>query len=79
MLIVHFSFHLISGSVPIIRSPRGNAAEMVAEKLDKKLRDNVRDARNSLFTTDSMQAGQFRYLSDFVVNHLIEFNVTYYM
>ncbi|CAE1330622.1 SCFD1 [Acanthosepion pharaonis] len=49
------------GMVPIIRSPRGNAAERVAEKLDKKLRDNIRDARNSLFTTDSIQAGQFSF------------------
>ena len=37
------------GVVPIIRSPKGNAAEMVAEKLDKKIRENLRDARNSLF------------------------------
>ena len=50
----------ISGVVPIIRCPKGNAAEMVAAKLDKKLRDNLRDTRNSLFTTDTMQAGQFR-------------------
>src|SRR6218665_3353600 len=34
---------------------------MVAEKLDKKLRENSRDARNSLFTGDSMQAGQIRF------------------
>jgi hypothetical protein len=45
--------------VPIIRSPRGNAAEMLAEKLDKKLRENLRDARNSIFT-DAVQAGQLR-------------------
>ena len=37
------------GAVPLVRSPRGNAAEMVAERLDKKLRENVRDPRNSLF------------------------------
>eukprot|EP00058_Branchiostoma_floridae_P001276 XP_002586764.1 hypothetical protein BRAFLDRAFT_281337 [Branchiostoma floridae] len=49
------------GTVPIIRSPRGNAAEMVAEKLDKKLRENIRDSRNSLFTSDSLQAGQFSF------------------
>ena len=48
------------GLVPIIRCPRGNAADMVAEKLDKKLRENLRDARNSLFTGDSVQAGQVR-------------------
>jgi hypothetical protein len=27
--------------MPIIRSPRGNAAEMVARKLDSKLRDHI--------------------------------------
>lgn len=37
----------------MIRSPRGNAAEMVAEKLDKKLRENLRDTRNSLFLMDA--------------------------
>lgn len=33
---------------------------MVAEKLDKKLRENLRDTRNSLFLMDSAQAGNFR-------------------
>lgn len=55
-----FSVFVTLGQVPIIRCPRGNAAEMVAEKLDKKLRDNIRDTRNSLFTSDTVQAGQFR-------------------
>jgi hypothetical protein len=45
------------GTVPIIRSPRGNAAEMVAEKLDKKLRENLRDTRNSLFLMDATSHG----------------------
>ena len=44
-----FSVFVTMGVVPIIRSPKGNAAEMVAEKLDKKIRENLRDARNSLF------------------------------
>lgn len=48
------------GMVPVIRCPRGNAAEMVSEKLDKKLRDNLRDARSSLFTGDSISTGQVR-------------------
>lgn len=48
------------GTVPIIRCPRGNAAEMVAEKLDKKLRENVRDPRNSLFSADGFQ-GQLSF------------------
>ncbi|KAI8510306.1 Sec1 domain containing protein 1, partial [Branchiostoma belcheri] len=56
-----FSVFVTLGTVPIIRSPRGNAAEMVAEKLDKKLRENIRDSRNSLFTSDSLQAGQFSF------------------
>uniref|UniRef100_A0A8P4GDL2 Sec1 family domain-containing protein 1 n=1 Tax=Dicentrarchus labrax TaxID=13489 RepID=A0A8P4GDL2_DICLA len=56
-----FCFFVTLGAVPIIRCPRGNAAEMVAVKLDKKLRENLRDARNSLFTGDNMATGQFRY------------------
>ena len=55
-----FSVFVTLGVVPIIRSPRGNAAEMIAEKLDKKLRDNIRDARNSLFAAESIP-GQFSF------------------
>lgn len=44
-----FSVFVTMGVVPIIRCPKGNAAEMVAEKLDRKIRDNLKDARNSLF------------------------------
>lgn len=36
---------------------------MVAEKLDKKLRENLRDTRNSLFMMDASQAGNYRYSS----------------
>lgn len=50
----------MSGTVPIIRSPKGNAAEMVAQKLDKKLRENLFDARNNLFLTDA-QSGNFNF------------------
>ncbi|CAL9686669.1 unnamed protein product [Knipowitschia caucasica] len=56
-----FCFFVTLGALPIIRCPRGNAAEMVAVKLDKKLRENLRDARNSLFTSDNMTAGQFSF------------------
>ncbi|KAH9518701.1 Sec1 domain containing protein 1 [Bulinus truncatus] len=55
-----FSVFVTMGVVPIIRCPRGNAAEMVAEKLDKKLRENLRDTRNSLFTSDGVP-GQFSF------------------
>lgn len=50
----------IIGNVPIIRSPKGNAAEMVARKLDKKLRENLFDARNNLFQTDT-QSRNFNF------------------
>ncbi|XP_049825350.1 protein sly1 homolog [Aethina tumida] len=48
-----FSVFVTMGTVPIIRSPKGNAAEMVAKGLDKKLRENLFDARNNLFQTDA--------------------------
>ncbi|XP_065064402.1 sec1 family domain-containing protein 1-like [Rhopilema esculentum] len=54
-----FSFLVTLGAVPVIRCPKGNAAEMVAEGLDKKIRENLRD-RNSLFTTD-IQSGSFSF------------------
>lgn len=37
-----FSVLVTAGVVPIIRSPRNNAAEMVAQKLDQKLRDHLK-------------------------------------
>ncbi|XP_017775611.1 PREDICTED: protein sly1 homolog [Nicrophorus vespilloides] len=55
-----FSVFVTLGNVPIIRSPKGNAAEMVARKLDKKLRENLFDARNNLFNSDA-QAGNFNF------------------
>jgi len=55
-----FSYLVTTGNVPIIRSAKGNAAEMVAELLDKKIRDNLRDSRNSLFTAD-IQSGNFSF------------------
>uniref|UniRef100_I3MCM7 Sec1 family domain containing 1 n=1 Tax=Ictidomys tridecemlineatus TaxID=43179 RepID=I3MCM7_ICTTR len=64
-----FCFFVTLGAVPIIRCSRGTAAEMVAVKLDKKLRENLRDARNSLFTGDTLGAGQFRYY-DFHLNRV---------
>ncbi|CAH2231063.1 jg3485 [Pararge aegeria aegeria] len=44
-----FSVFVTLGNVPIIRCSKGNAAEMVGKKLDKKLRENLWDARNNLF------------------------------
>lgn len=59
-------FFLSIGVVPVIRSPRGNAAEMVAEKLTKKLRENLRDTRNSLFLAES----SYRYYNTFEIRVL---------
>lgn len=50
----------LAGNVPIIRSPKGNAAEMVAKRLDKKLRENLFDARNNLFQSDA-HSGNFNF------------------
>ncbi|XP_065833308.1 sec1 family domain-containing protein 1-like [Oscarella lobularis] len=47
-----FSVFVTLGAVPIIRCPRGNAAEMVSEELDKKLRENLRNASTSLFNPE---------------------------
>ena len=48
-----YSVFVTLGVIPIIRCPTGNAAEIVAEKLDKRLRENLRDARNSFFSSMS--------------------------
>lgn len=63
-----FAVFATLGAVPIIRCPRGNAAQILAEKLDKKLRENLRDSRNNLFILDPTQVGSsFRY----VYSHLV--------
>jgi hypothetical protein len=46
------------GVVPIIKCPRGNAAEMVAGKLDGKLRDHVMNSRNNLFSESNSASVQ---------------------
>jgi sec1 family domain-containing protein 1 len=56
-----FSVCVTLGNVPIIRCPRNSAAEMVARKLEKKLRENLYDARNNLFHMDASQAGSFSF------------------
>ncbi|XP_045480032.1 protein sly1 homolog [Harmonia axyridis] len=55
-----FSVFVTLGSVPIIRSPKGNAAEQVSQKLNQKLRENLFGVRNDLFHTDT-QAGNFNF------------------
>lgn len=36
--------------IPIIRCPKGAAAEMIAAKLDRKLRDHILNSKDNLFT-----------------------------
>ena len=62
-----FAVCVTLGTVPIIRCPKGNAAEVVATKLDKKLRENLKDTRNSLFTSDGIQTGQFSFYRPLLV------------
>ncbi|KAI9102828.1 Sec1-like protein [Phlyctochytrium arcticum] len=45
-----FSVLVTLGVVPIIRSQRGNAAEVVATKLEARLRDHLLNTRANLFT-----------------------------
>lgn len=48
-----FSVVLTSGSIPIIRCTRGNAAEAVATSLDKKLKNHVLNSRNEKSSTSN--------------------------
>lgn len=56
-----FSVCVTLGNVPIIRCPKNSAAEMVARRLEKKLKENLYDARNNLFHMDATQAGNFSF------------------
>lgn len=61
-----FSVFVTLGNVPIIRCPKNTAAEMVARKLEKKLRENLWDARNNLFHLDASQVS-FKLLFLFLI------------
>ncbi len=41
---------MFQGTIPIIRCPKGGAAEMIAAKLDRKLRDHILNAKDNLFS-----------------------------
>ncbi|GAB7351614.1 hypothetical protein MBLNU459_g2229t1 [Dothideomycetes sp. NU459] len=45
-----FSVAVTMGTIPIIRCPKGGAAEMIAAKLDRKLRDHILNAKDNLFS-----------------------------
>jgi hypothetical protein len=55
-----FSVMVSLGQVPYIRAPRRNAAEMVARKLDQKIRDHLLNSTrtgHSLFSIDATGIG----------------------
>jgi hypothetical protein len=45
-----FSVVVTMGVIPIIRCPKGAAAEMIATKLDRKLRDHILNSKDNLFS-----------------------------
>ncbi|KAK0855946.1 Vesicle trafficking between the ER and Golgi [Friedmanniomyces endolithicus] len=45
-----FSVAVTMGTIPIIRCPKGGAAEMIAAKLDRKLRDHILNSKDNLFS-----------------------------
>ncbi|KAI9827331.1 MAG: Vesicle trafficking between the ER and Golgi, partial [Phylliscum demangeonii] len=51
-----FSVVVTMGAIPIIRCPKGGAAEMISAKLDRKLRDHVLDSKDNLFSSTSSSA-----------------------
>ncbi|KAL1925670.1 uncharacterized protein VTP21DRAFT_553 [Calcarisporiella thermophila] len=53
-----FSVLVTMGVVPVIRCPRGNAAEMIARKLESRLRDHIMNGRNDLFTKNTQPGFQ---------------------
>ncbi|KAI5293323.1 Vesicle trafficking between the ER and Golgi [Ascosphaera acerosa] len=50
-----FSVSVTMGSIPIIRCPKGGAAELIATKLDRKLRDHILNSKDNLFSAKNQQ------------------------
>ncbi|KAI0544910.1 snare docking complex subunit [Xylaria curta] len=46
-----FSVIVTMGVIPIIRCPKGAAADMIAGKLDRKLRDHILNSKDNLFNS----------------------------
>ncbi|KAF3058142.1 Protein sly1 [Daldinia childiae] len=51
-----FSVAVTMGVIPIIRCPKGAAAEMIAGKLDRKLRDHILNSKDNLFSSNTRPA-----------------------
>ncbi|KNG44856.1 snare docking complex subunit [Stemphylium lycopersici] len=48
-----FSVVVTMAVIPIIRAPKGGAAEVIAAKLDRKLRDHVLNSKENLFASST--------------------------
>ncbi|KAL0942623.1 golgi transport protein [Colletotrichum truncatum] len=51
-----FSVIVTMGVIPIIRCPKGAAAEMISAKLDRKLRDHILNSKENLFSSNTRPA-----------------------
>lgn len=51
-----FSVVVTMGVIPIIRCPKGQAAEMISAKLDRKLRDHILNSKDNLFSAANNRA-----------------------
>ncbi|KAJ9200390.1 hypothetical protein DTO021D3_8152 [Paecilomyces variotii] len=51
-----FSVSVTMGSIPIIRCPKGGPAELIATKLDRKLRDHILNSKDNLFSGSKKSA-----------------------
>ncbi|PGH08793.1 hypothetical protein AJ79_05892 [Helicocarpus griseus UAMH5409] len=52
-----FSVSVTMGSIPIIRCPKGGASELIATKLDRKLRDHILNSKDNLFSSANQRQG----------------------
>jgi sec1 family domain-containing protein 1 len=57
-----FSVSVTMGSIPIIRCPQGGAAQDIAAKLDRKLRDHVLNSKDNLFSSANQAQGSASYV-----------------
>lgn len=57
-----FSVSVTMGSIPVIRCPKGGAAQDIAAKLDRKLRDHVLNSKDNLFSSANQAQGSTTYV-----------------
>lgn len=57
-----FSVSVTMGSIPIIRCPQGGAAQDIAAKLDRKLRDHILNSKDNLFSSTNQAQGSVTYI-----------------